>query len=464
MPHSINTEAIHDQSDWLRKRINNLLSGNEHAFLPLPPLKQGSAYHEFIGQYRLSETDRVVLNLALVATIHPATFTPFVLHLADAEKRSVYGGYYSSVQKRFYPSLRTAIYLTAGGDQEQVDYLISAYNRRHKLFTSGILNAEDTKDGSSFIDRPIHFADRFLPAILNGEPPGLDIDDGFAAQRSNKTHKLNEVVLTESTQNELKKVLRFAGHMKKLWQLPDSHKYRKNFIAIFSGDPGTGKSHTAEALGNELNLPVYKVNLAQLIDKYIGETSKKMEAVLDRFSGHPNILFFDEAEAIFSKRTEVKDSHDKHANSEQSFLLQKIEEYNGIVILATNVHNLSQYFDRAFQRRFRQIVNFPFPDYEERIKLWENALGESFKYEEGLVQKLAKNYQLSGGSIYNVVSDAVIMAFDNNTNTISFALLEEALKDEFKKTGRAYMMCTDEMVSQEPSRRYGVGYEQRKNF
>jgi SpoVK/Ycf46/Vps4 family AAA+-type ATPase len=292
----------------------------------------------------------------------------------------------------------------------------------------------------------------------------LDGDQGFPARRGKHTHTMKEVVLDEKTQKELEKLQRFARNMKKLWALPAGGKYRQNFIGIFSGDPGTGKSHTAEALGNDLGLPVYKVNLAQLVSKYIGETEKNLERIFDRFSGQPAILFFDEAESIFSKRIEVKDSHDKHSNNEQSFLLQKIEEYNGIVILATNVQNLSQYFDKAFQRRIRQIVTFAFPEYKERLRLWENALAAPFGYEEELPEKLAKNYQLSGGGIYNVISEAVIEALDRDTHIITFELLEQALKDEFKKTGRRYETCTDEQVMQDPVKRYGPGYEQRKNF
>jgi SpoVK/Ycf46/Vps4 family AAA+-type ATPase len=201
-----------------------------------------------------------------------------------------------------------------------------------------------------------------------------------------------------------------------------------------------------------------------MVSKYIGETEKNLEKVFDRFDKQPCILFFDEAEAIFSKRNEVKDSHDQHANNMQSFLLQKIEEFSGIVILATNVQQLSQYFDKAFQRRIRLIASFDFPDYEERKQLWERSVEAPYHFENDLTEMLAKNYQLTGGGIYNIVSDAVLEAMDRQTVVITFDMIEPAMKDEFKKTGRPYKICTDEMVMSNPVWRYGTGYEQRKNF
>lgn len=451
------------QLQWLAQRINNLLNKELAEFLPLPRPGNDTSYGKLVSEYRLTEADCVMFDLAFAATFKPAVLTPFALLFSDPGKQARFGGVFIEEHGRFYPTVRTAIFLLSGDDDELVDHYICYFNSRHKLFTSNLLIAAGDAQ-QSFIDHRIIFNDQFLPTILHGDAPALDGGMGFPAKRGRRTHTMRDVVLDEKTLGELQKLHRFARNMKKLWSLSDGSRYRQNFIGIFSGDPGTGKSHTVEAMGNELSLPVYKVNFAQLVSKYIGETEKNLERVFDRFSGQRSILFFDEAESIFSKRIEVKDSHDKHANNEQSYLLQKIEEYNGIVILATNVQNLSQYFDKAFQRRIRQIVTFNFPEYRERVRLWENALGAPFKYEEGLVDRLAKNYQFSGGGIYNIVSEGVIEAMDRETEFITFELLEQAMIDEFKKTGRKYEICTDEMVLLNPARRHGPGYENRRNF
>ncbi len=461
---SKNIELIGTEFHWMASRIDHLLHKNVSEFLPLPPVDEATAYGKFITEQGFTDADRVMLSLAFISLFNPTILSPFAVLFSNPEKKSRFGGIFSEQEAQFYPTVRTAIFLLAGDDPEMMNYYVSYFNSRHLLFTSNVLLTASPEGNKTFLNQQLIFNDQFIPTILHGAAPSLDGDSGFPAKRGKRTHTMKDVVLDEKTITELAKLHRFARNMKKLWGLPNSSKYRQNFIGIFSGDPGTGKSHTAEAIGNELNLPVYKVNFAQLVSKYIGETEKNLERIFDRFSGQPTILFFDEAESIFSKRIEVKDSHDKHSNNEQSFLLQKIEEYNGIVILATNVQNLSQYFDKAFQRRIRQIVTFSFPEYPERLRLWENALSPPFNYEDGLLERLAKNYQFSGGGIYNIISEGVIEALDKDTELITFQLLEQAMMDEFKKTGRKYEICTDDKVMQDPTKRHGPGYEQRKNF
>jgi AAA+ superfamily predicted ATPase len=461
---SVNVESIENELEWLGILIEKAISKHTENVIHPPSLSEKSAYYKLIKEFHLNDTDRVLMALSFSTVLMPSVFTPFILKLTDVSLRNRFGGVFLQESGEFIPTIRTAVFLLAADDAEKTIYYLKYFHSRNKLFKSGLVKTFEHDSSYNFSCRLISFNDQFLGTLSFGEAPSLDGDTGFPARRVKRLHSMKDVVLDEKTISELEKLRRFARNMKKLWHLPEGEKYRQNFIGIFSGDPGTGKSHTAEAIGNELNLPVYKVNFAQLASKYIGETEKNLERVFDRFSGHPSILFFDEAESIFSKRIEVKDSHDKHANNEQSYLLQKIEEYNGIVILATNVQNLSQYFDKAFQRRIRQIINFSFPEYPERLRLWKNALGLPFTYEEGLTERLARNYQLSGGGIYNIISEAVIEALDRDMSRISFEMLEPALKDEFKKTGRKFETCTDEMVKQEPARRYGPGYEQRKNF
>lgn len=460
----VNIIGLENEFAWLSARASNLLAENIPDEVTLPSLVPDSAYAKLINAYGLTNADRVFLTVAFAATVKPEVFFPFVLASNEPDKRIRFGGVFRKDSPKFYPTVQTVIFLLAGGDSELASYYHCHFNSKHKLFESSLLFAHSEDIHAIFADCEIRFNDQFVATILSGTAPRLDGGSGFPAKQSTRTHTLEEVVLSEQTRGDLKKLQRFARNMRALWSLPDKRRYRNNFISIFSGDPGTGKSHTAEAIGNELGMPVYKVNFAQLVSKYIGETEKNLERVFNRFSGHPSILFFDEAESIFSKRTEVKDSHDKHSNNEQSFLLQKIEEYDGIVILATNVQNLAQYFDKAFQRRIRQIINFSFPDYEQRLLLWKTALGNSFRYEEGLEDQLARNYQFTGGSVYNLISEGIIEALDRDVTTITFEMLEQSIKDEFKKTGRKYEICTDEMVMQNPVKRFGPGYESRQNF
>ncbi|MBU3661256.1 MAG: ATP-binding protein [Flavobacteriales bacterium] len=450
--------------NWLMNRIEHVLEVQSPGPVQFPEQDAESPLGKIIAEHNFSVEDCVLLCLALTAAFAPESLYLLAEQANEGEHCMNVGGYFFRGSPVFSPTVRTAVFLLAGKDFTLRAKYAAYFHNKQKIFSSGLVQTEPQSPLSVFLDHQLVFSDQFLGTILQGEAPRLDADAGFPVRRGKGKHLLADVIMKEKTQVQISKLRTFAKNMQKLWELDKEEKVRSNFITIFSGEPGTGKSHAAEAIGNEFGLPVYKVNFAQMVSKYIGETEKNLEKVFDRFDKQPSILFFDEAESIFSRRTEVGSSNDQHANNLQSYLLQKVEEFSGIIILATNVQNLTHYFDRAFQRRFRLIVEFDFPDYPERLEIWKRSLFHPFVFEEGLTEKLAKNYQFSGGSIYNVASDAVIEALDQNTEVITFEMLENALKDEFKKTSRKYEMCTDEMVASNPARRHGHGFELRKNF
>lgn len=450
---------------WLTERIGQVLYSEGSLELDsFPVADPETAFGKLILEHGFTKEESVLLCLALTAVFAPELLRDLASACKEEELVAYIGGFSAKGTGLFCPTVRTAVFLIAGKNLEKRSQYASYFHNRQNIFTSGIVSAQPLSPTSVFLDHQLVFSDQFLGTVLKGDLPRLDADAGFPVRRGKSAHLLEDVILNKKTHTQISKLRRFAKNMTRLWEIDTKGKVRSNFISIFSGDPGTGKSHAAEAIGNEIGLPVYKVNFAQMVSKYIGETEKNLEKVFDRFDKQPSILFFDEAESIFSKRTEVGDSHDQHANNLQSYLLQKVEEFNGIIILATNVQNLTQYFDRAFQRRFRLIVEFDFPDYPERLEIWKRSLFAPFTFEEGLPEKLAKNYQLSGGSIYNIVSDGVIEALEKETELITFGLLETAFADEFKKTMRKFEICTDEMAVMNPVKRFGVGYEQRKNF
>lgn len=448
--------------DWLFQRVR-AIKETEHEQVDPLIIDESSFFGKFVRELNFNDDEIVLAMVALAATLEPSILQSLKTGVSVSKGVHI-GGNTNRETGVFNPTLRTVIFLLAGNNPEKKARVIQTLHSKSKPFTLGLVKAVPLTKESSFLDYQVIFNDQFLDTVLFGVHPRLDSDPSFPVRKSLSKHRLTDVVVKEKTTIELLKLQRFARNMIKLWEMEGSSKVRRNYLCVFSGDPGTGKSFSAEAIGNELQLPVYRVNFAQMISKYIGETEKNLEVVFDRFNKQPSILFFDEAESIFSKRTEVKDSHDQYANNLQSYLLQKVEDFEGIIVLATNVQDLAQYFDKAFQRRIRSIVSFEFPDHEERLPIWENSLFKPFTFGEGVIEEAAKNYQLSGGSIYNVVSDAVIEALDNDTDTITKEMLESAMKDEFKKTGRKMEVCTDEMVNMNPERRYGIGYEKRKNF
>ncbi len=217
------------------------------------------------------------------------------------------------------------------------------------------------------------------------------------------------------------------------WGFSEKNPYGNGVSMIFAGPPGTGKTMGAQVVANLLALDIYKINLAGVVSKYIGESEKNLEEVFDIGRKSQAILFFDEADVLFSKRTEVKDSTDKYSNMEAAFMLQKIEEYNGICILATN---FIQNFDEAFKRRIKYIVDFPFPDETYRLKIWQKVFPEKIPLSFDIDYKfLADKFELSGSNIKNVAINAAFDAARQNED-VGMKQIINAVKIEYAKSGK----------------------------
>ena len=209
-------------------------------------------------------------------------------------------------------------------------------------------------------------------------------------------------------------------------------------VALFSGSPGTGKSMAAQVLAADLQLDLFRVDLASIVSKYIGETAKRLGQVFARAASMNAVLLFDEADALFSKRTEVKDSHDRYANADTNYLLQLLEDYSGIVILASNK---KQNIDSAFMRRIRYVLDFPRPTAPERQKIWTKLIGElngtdTLGHIETTIKILAENVELSGAQIKSALLSAIFMSRQTRQSLAMFHLLR-GIERELTKEGRA---------------------------
>jgi SpoVK/Ycf46/Vps4 family AAA+-type ATPase len=217
------------------------------------------------------------------------------------------------------------------------------------------------------------------------------------------------------------------------WGFGKKVAYGQGVSMLFSGPPGTGKTMAAQVIANRLQLELYKVDLSGVLSKYIGETEKQLGAVFDEVKKSQSILFFDEADALFGKRSETKDSHDRYANVQTSYLLQKIEEYDGVVILASN---FLQNFDEAFKRRIKFIIDFTLPDQERRELIWRSVLPAELPRDEDLdFDFLARSFELSGSSIKNIAVAAAFLAAEENA-PLGMAHLLTAVQTEQNKAGK----------------------------
>ena len=207
----------------------------------------------------------------------------------------------------------------------------------------------------------------------------------------------------------------------------------KGLNVLFAGPSGTGKTMAAEVLAGELGLDLYKIDLSTVVSKYIGETEKNLAHIFDEAETSNAILFFDEADALFGKRSEVHDSHDRYANIEISYLLQRMEEYDGVAILATNLH---KNMDEAFVRRMHFTVEFPFPDQTNRLRIWEKIWPAATPRAPGLdLDLMARCLQITGGSIRNIALAAAFLAADDG-QVVNMSHLVRATQREYQKMGK----------------------------
>lgn len=256
------------------------------------------------------------------------------------------------------------------------------------------------------------------------------LDDGRYqnVKRVESTYTYDDLKLEPSQKQIIRDICAQVEYRKKVlydWNLQSRYTYGTSVSALFSGPPGTGKTMAAHVIAGMLGLELYKVDVSQIVDKYIGETEKRLEEVFQKAEKSNMILFFDEADAIIGKRVETKDAKDKYANTEVSYLLQRMEEYDGIVILATNY---SQNIDSAFMRRIRFCVHFPLPDEETRKEIWKSSFAKETPTGNLDFDFLSSQFEFSGGQIKNVVWNA------------SFFAAEEESKVEMKHMVRAIKM------------------------
>jgi len=203
-------------------------------------------------------------------------------------------------------------------------------------------------------------------------------------------------------------------------------------LVLFSGPSGTGKTMAAEVIANELELDLYRIDLSSVVNKYIGETEKNLKKVFDETEKSNAILFFDEADALFGKRSEIKDSHDRYSNIEINYLLQKIEEYKGLCILATNMRKA---LDSAFLCRIKFAIDFQMPDADQRRVIWQKCFEPKAPNNSVNFEFLAKQFKISGGNIRNVTLNATFLAATDNTE-VEMKHIVRAIKREYIKIGK----------------------------
>ena len=330
------------------------------------------------------------------------------------------------------------------------------YEMRRTVWNTSLNRTFDREDISALANKFKFTAGQINDAITSAEKlavlegrDDITIDDLYHGCRLQSNQKLTalakrirpkygwgDIILPKEKTEQLREVTNYIknkGIVYHDWGFDNKLSLGKGLNILFSGPSGTGKTMAAEVIASELGLDLYKIDLSMVVSKYIGETEKNLNRIFKEAEESNAILFFDEADALFGKRSEVQDSHDRYANIEINYLLQKMEENEGIVILATN---LSKNIDDAFLRRMHFTIEFPFPEEEYRYKIWKSLFPEEAPLSDDIDYGfLAKRFKLSGGNIKNIVVNAAFLAAENS-GVIAMEEVIKAAKREFQKIGK----------------------------
>ena len=416
----------------------NTDSADIYALVP-PDLKRDtSEYAQVVRKFGMGFDERLIVILALLPHVQPQALDPFLFNNKElARGFTEFGGWKGRHHSGFLPTCETAVFMLAGMDLAQRFRVIQLFQADHYLSGQGIIKIVHAASGEPFMSTALTITPDYLARMTTGQNQKPDFDVHFPAKLITTTLTRADLVLSAEVMDEVENIVAWLQHASKMmdrreWNL--ARHIKPGYRTLFYGPPGTGKTLTATIIGSVTNLDVYRIDLSMVVSKYIGETEKNLAGVFDQAVNKNWILFFDEADALFGKRTQTSSAHDRFANQETAYLLQRIEDYPGVVILASN---LKENIDEAFARRFQSSVHFALPDAEQRLRLWQGMFADGRLLSADVdLATLAENYTLSGGAITNAVRYAAIQAVRMQRENIIQGDLVKGITRELIKEGR----------------------------
>jgi SpoVK/Ycf46/Vps4 family AAA+-type ATPase len=333
------------------------------------------------------------------------------------------------------PTGETAQFVIAGDDLEKRLEVQRILGSEHWFAQKRILWLEPVREGEPLMSGRLLLDPEIVELLTSGtvSKPRFSMD--FPAEYLETGMEWDDLVLHPNTLRHIHEIENWITYNDTLlqdWGM--GKKLKSGYRALFYGPSGTGKTLTATLLGKYTGKDVFRIDLSRVVSKYIGETEKNLSKLFDKAEHKNWILLFDEADALFGKRTDIRDAHDKYANQEVAYLLQRIESYNGLVILATNQRGN---IDDAFARRFQTIIHFPVPRPEERYQIWSKAFPSQIVIAHDIDwQHIAARFELTGAGIINVMHYCAVEALADQSLCIDFKRLEAAILREYIKEGK----------------------------
>lgn len=437
--YAVNHDALNKDMEWLESLIamrckelflQGIPTDEPFGEIPeIPEVDHDSPYGMTVRKYELQEMDRILLILGVASAHYPVLFKSFIQIEESSSALAIdVGGEYNKFNRTFKPTFQTALFLLAGKNLS----LWSYYNAQ--LLEGSVLLQNDiiyNRSDSEFIHGKIELDSAYSNYFLSGKKPQLDHGAYFPGSLYRSEFTLDDIVLESLVRAQIQPIGNYIKALESDFFKSDDHNFKPGFIALFYGAPGTGKTMLAGILANTYGIDMYHVDLSQVVSKYIGETEKNLEILFNRLQGKNCMLFFDEADSLFGKRSDVKDAHDRYANQEVSYLLQRIEKFDGLTILASNFENN---IDDAFKRRIDLSINVIRPTEVAREALWKQYLPKNATFEDDeLLEHLIKEYSYTGSNIRNIMKNVAIALHSRGETKITHSLISPFLAIESEK-------------------------------
>lgn len=426
------SDALYHLADLIHARLKYYFQHEEteaHTHL--------AAVHEAAGRIaafaQFNGTEQAVLLLALAPHVQPNYFEAIIQqYLPQGGDFPEFGGVKGNHHRGMLPTGETVLFLLGGHTIDERIQIQQLFSDEHPFYRQDILWLENIPEGEPQMSGRMLLSQEWIDSVLLDKVPLPRFSADFPAKRLYTQMTWEDTVLHPITREQISDIRIWLEHQHRFQQDSNlSRKIKPGYRALFYGPSGTGKTLTATLLGQQFNKEVYRIDLSQVISKYIGETEKNLEKVFNRAAHKDWILFFDEADALFGKRTNIQSAHDRFANQEVSYLLQRVEDFSGLLILASNFKNN---LDDAFLRRFHAIIHFPKPNTEERLLLWQKAMPQSLEANGEIdLRSLAERFELTGAAIINIMQYAALQTFARYNGHLLLTDILEGIRKEFLK-------------------------------
>ncbi len=431
-------QLFHFLKQCIAHRIQTDLGAAAPVEKPVLPVPEGepSPLNKLIVRHGLSEDEIIVLLIALTPHIYPNFFDNVLAeNIPGGGQFSEFGGLKGKNHRGILPTGETALYIVSGNDMALRLSNRKLLNSQAFLFKTGVLSLGAIPYGEPRLSGQLVLDPEYVELLTTGVEIKPDLSPSFPAELLHTEMTWEQLVLKKETIDEVLEIQTWLKYNDVLLSDKKMGKIIKpGYRVMFYGTSGTGKTMTASLLGKYTNRDVYRIDLSMVVSKYIGETEKNLSSLFNKARNKNWILFFDEADSVFGKRTNVRDAHDKYANQEVSYLLQRIEAHPGLVILASN---FKSNIDEAFARRFHSIIEFSLPSPKERVRLWNNSLPSNIEISPEIdFDLLAEKYEITGANIINVIHFACLKQLENESPVLELDYLIQGITKEYIKEGK----------------------------